>query len=162
MRYLNTFISLILFLLPFTLSAQTSFQKQMQTEFIMVENGGTIEIPAGNYQMNASLWLDGKEDITIKGAGLKKTILSFKKQTEGAEGIKITNSKNIRLEGLTLEDTKGDAVKTQDVDGMAFVEVATIWTGKAKATNGAYGLYPVQCQNVLIDKCEAVGASDAG
>ncbi|MFK7932470.1 MAG: parallel beta-helix domain-containing protein, partial [Saprospiraceae bacterium] len=57
---------------------------------------------------------------------------------------------------------KGDAVKTQDVDGMAFVEVATIWTGKAKASNGAYGLYPVQCQNVLIDKCEAVGASDAG
>lgn len=154
-------LSLFLFT-SFTLSAQTSFQKKMQTEFIMVENGGTIEIPEGNFKLNASLWLDGKENITIKGEGKNETILSFKNQTEGAEGIKITNAKNIRLEGLTVEDTKGDAIKTQDVDGIQFIDVAAVWTGKANKKNGAYGLYPVQCQNVLIDKCEAIGASDAG
>jgi parallel beta-helix repeat protein len=31
-----------------------------------------------------------------------------------------------------------------------------------KAENGAYGLYPVQAENVLIEDCIAIGASDAG
>ena len=30
------------------------------------------------------------------------------------------------------------------------------------SSNGAYGLYPVQSKNVLIDGCIAIGASDAG
>ncbi|MEM9635900.1 MAG: parallel beta-helix domain-containing protein, partial [Pseudomonadota bacterium] len=42
------------------------------------------------------------------------------------------------------------------------LRVKTEWTGKPKKTNGAYGLYPVMCQNVLIDSCVSVGASDAG
>jgi parallel beta-helix repeat protein len=40
--------------------------------------------------------------------------------------------------------------------------VRTEWTGGPKETNGAYGLYPVACKNVLIDGCIAIGASDAG
>ncbi len=31
-----------------------------------------------------------------------------------------------------------------------------------EATNGSYGLYPVQCTGVLIEDCKARGASDAG
>lgn len=142
--------------------AQDDFQRKIQTEFIMVENGGTISLPEGHYTLSSSLWLDGKENITIKGAGMDKTILSFKNQTEGAEGIKVTNAKNILLEGFTVQDTKGDAIKTQDVQGVQFQYVKTEWTGKPNKNNGAYGFYPVQCSNVLIDGCEAIGASDAG
>ncbi|MEL6926506.1 MAG: parallel beta-helix domain-containing protein, partial [Bacteroidota bacterium] len=134
----------------------------MQTQFIMVEDGGTIELAAGKVELNASLWMDDKKNVTIKGMGMDKTILSFKNQKEGAEGIKITNSKNITIEGLTVQNAKGDAIKTQMVDGINFLKVKTEWTGRPKKTNGAYGLYPVQCSNVLIDGCEAVGASDAG
>src|SRR4029079_1886597 len=36
------------------------------------------------------------------------------------------------------------------------------WTGTPGPDNGGYGLYPVQCEQVLIDQCEAIGASDAG
>jgi parallel beta-helix repeat protein len=36
------------------------------------------------------------------------------------------------------------------------------WTRGSDKDNGGYGLYPVQCTNVLIDRCTAVGASDAG
>ena len=36
------------------------------------------------------------------------------------------------------------------------------WTGGPKSTNGAYGIYPVECQNVLIEECISIGASDAG
>lgn len=152
----------LFFGLTLSLFAQNSMQKQLQTRFIMVEDGGRIDLPEGKYTLNKSLWLDGKENIRIVGAGMDKTILSFKNQTEGAEGIKVTNARNIVMEGFTVQDTKGDAIKTQDVKGLTFLKVKTEWTGKPKKTNGAYGLYPVQCQNVLIDQCEAIGASDAG
>ena len=61
-----------------------------------------------------------------------------------------------------MQDSKGDAIKVQETDGIAFINVKAEWTGKPDEKNGAYGLYPVMCSNVLIDQCEAVGASDAG
>jgi parallel beta-helix repeat protein len=100
--------------------------------------------------------------VVIKGAGMDKTILSFKGQTSGAEGIKVTDSKNIIICDLTVEDSKGDCIKTQKVEGITFDRVTTRWSGKPKKTNGAYGFYPVQCTNVIIKNCVARGASDAG
>lgn len=93
---------------------------------------------------------------------MNATTLSFAKQKEGAEGIRVTNSRQITIMDLTVEDAIGDAIKAMDTDGIRFLRVRTSWTGRPKKTNGAYGLYPVSCQNVLIDGCEAVGASDAG
>ncbi|MFN3163650.1 MAG: parallel beta-helix domain-containing protein [Pseudohongiellaceae bacterium] len=40
--------------------------------------------------------------------------------------------------------------------------VRTEWTGGPLTSNGAYGIYPVQSSNVLIDGAVAIGASDAG
>lgn len=155
-------ITLFLLLMPSWLMAQKEFQKKFQTQFIEVEDGSVIEFPAGMFHLDASLWLDGKKNVTIKGAGMDKTILSFKGQLSGAEGIKITNASNITLQDVTVQDTKGDAVKTQLVDGITFKNVKTEWTGKPKKENGSYGLYPVQCTQVLIEGCVAIGASDAG
>ena len=142
--------------------AQKDIQKKIQTQFIEAENGSVIELPEGRFQFDASLWLDGKKNITIKGAGMDKTILNFKGQLSGAEGIKVTNASEITILDLTVQDTKGDGVKTQLVEGITFKNVKAEWTNGGEADNGGYGLYPVQCTNVLIDNCVAVGASDAG
>ena len=40
--------------------------------------------------------------------------------------------------------------------------VRTEWTGGYSLDNGAYGIYPVQTSNVLIEDSVAIGASDAG
>ena len=141
---------------------QADFEKQLQTQFLMAEAGDVIEIPAGTYQISRSLWLDQGKDVTIRGAGMEETVLSFADQSEGAEGIKVTGGENIIIEDLSVQDAIGDAIKTQNVNGITFRRVKTEWTGKPKKSNGAYGLYPVQCQNVLIEGCVAVGASDAG
>jgi parallel beta-helix repeat protein len=154
-----TAIGLLICLVAF---AQKEFQKKFQTQFIEADNGSTIDLPPGNFTLDASLWLDGKKGITIKGAGEDKTILSFKNQISGAEGIKVTNSSNIMLRDLTVQDTKGDGIKVQLVDGITFQNVKAEWTKGSDKDNGGYGLYPVQCTNVLIDRCTAVGASDAG
>ena len=106
-------------------------------------------------------WM-AKKNVTIKGRGIDKTVLSFKGQIAGAEGIKITNCENITLEDLTVQDSKGDLIKTMHVKGITFRRVKAEWTGKPSKNNGSYALYPVQCENVMIDSCIAVGASDAG
>jgi parallel beta-helix repeat protein len=142
--------------------AQKDVEKKFQTLFIDVEEGQTIELPAGNFSFDGSLSMDGKSNIIIKGAGKNKTILSFKGQTSGAEGLKITNGKNITVEDLTVLDSKGDGIKVQLVDGLVLRNLIVGWTGAPKAENGGYAYYPVQCTNVLIDSCVAHGASDAG
>ena len=106
--------------------------------------------------------MEGKENIVIKGSGINSTILSFSSQVEGAQGISITNCNNITLEDLTVEDAKGDGIKCQYVDGIIFRRIKVQWLGGPSSTNGAYGLYPVQSENILIEHCIAIGASDAG
>ncbi|MEM8525435.1 MAG: parallel beta-helix domain-containing protein [Bacteroidota bacterium] len=160
MKFLYSFLAIICF--AFSLHAQKNVEKAIQTQFIMVEDGGTVELEAGTFEMSGSLAMDSKNDIIIKGKGMDKTILTWKGQKTGAEGIKITNGTNITIQDVTLQDSKGDCIKVQETDGISFVNVKVEWTGKPSKKNGAYGFYPVQCKNVLIDKCEAIGASDAG
>ena len=45
-----------------------------------------IELPAGKWTFNRSLSLN-KSNVTIRGAGPDKTVLSFKGQVQGAEGL---------------------------------------------------------------------------
>ena len=138
------------------------FEKEFQTKLILAESGDTLKIPTGIQQLLGTLSLDGKENIVISGNGIDESILSFKNQEDGAEGLRIINCKNIRLENFTIQDTKGDGIKVQETDGINMVNVKAEWTNGPNPENGAYGLYPVQCQNVVIDKCISVGASDAG
>jgi parallel beta-helix repeat protein len=139
-----------------------NIEKNLQTQFILAEPGDTITIPEGVYQIKGTLSIEGKENLVIRGFGMNKSILSFSGQTDGAQGLSITNSKNIILENFTVQNSKGDAIKAQYVDGLVFRSVKAEWTGGPKPTNGAYGLYPVQCANVLIEYSVAIGASDAG
>lgn len=159
MKYLITAVFSLVLSKAFS---QQDFQKKFQTAFIEVEDGGVIDLPEGTYSLEVSLWLDGKENVTIRGKGIDKTILNFKNQLSGAEGIKVTNASNITIADLTVQDAKGDGIKAQQVTGIVFRNVKAEWTRGANSGNGGYGLYPVQCEQVLIENCVARGASDAG
>ncbi|MCC7506024.1 MAG: right-handed parallel beta-helix repeat-containing protein [Saprospiraceae bacterium] len=145
-----------------TLSAQPDIEKKIQTQLILAEDGDVVTLPAGTITLTNTLWLDEKRRVVVKGAGEDKTILSFKNQTQGAEGFKVTNSSEITLKDFTIEDAKGYIIKTQQVSGLILQNITARWTGKPKKTNGSYALYPVQCSRVIIDHCTAIGASDAG
>lgn len=137
-------------------------QKQLQSQFILAKPGDTIHIPAGKFELTKSLLLDGKKNLVIKGAGMNQSILSFKGQTEGAEGIKINQCQHLTLMDFSVTDAKGDCIKALNTDGISFIRITVAWTGKISPKNGAYGLYPVSCSNVIIRECVAIGASDAG
>ena len=46
---------------------------------------------------------------------MDKTILSFKNQLSGAQGLSVT-SNGITLRDFAVEDAKGDAIKVKGVD----------------------------------------------
>lgn len=159
---LSPFLLLVFIGIPAVTFCQKDFQKKYQSLFILAEDGDVVELPEGVFELTNTLSLEGKKKVTIRGKGMNKTILSFKNQTDGAEGIRVSDGSDIVLEAFTVQDAKGDAIKTMHVKGITFRNVKTEWTGIPGPENGGYGLYPVQCQGVLIDQCEAIGASDAG
>jgi parallel beta-helix repeat protein len=135
--------------------------EQVIEAFIMAEDSSTIEIPAGFFELNTQLILDNKKGVKVKGAGMDKTVLSFKNLKSGGEGVKIVGT-NISIEDLSIEDAPGDGIKAQHTDGITFRRINVTWTNGDKSKNGTYAIYPVQCKNVMIDECIASHSKDAG
>ena len=137
-----------------------SFESKLQEQLLDAKPGSVVDIPAGHYhlQRGLSLRTDG---VTIRGAGMDKTVLSFKGQVSGPEGL-LVNANDFTVENLAIEDTKGDALKINQGRNITIHGVRIEWTDGPKTTNGAYGLYPVKTQNVLVEDSTVIGASDAG
>jgi parallel beta-helix repeat protein len=133
---------------------------EIQEALILASPGDIIKLSNGVYELEDSLSID-VDGISFIGSDINKTILSFEKQQTGAQGLLIT-SDNVTLSDFAVLNAKGDAIKAKGVDSIKFIKVKTEWTGGPKETNGAYGLYPVESTNILIDNCVAIGASDAG
>ena len=141
-------------------AADAAFQKNLQEQILDAKPGTVIEIPAGKHALDRVLTLRAN-GVTIRGAGAKQSILSFKGQISGPEGILVYGS-DFTLENLSIEDTKGDALKINDAENIVVRGVRVAWTDGPKTTNGAYGIYPVRTHNVLIEDSASFGASDAG
>lgn len=138
-------------------------QTTAQEAFILAEPGDVIEFAEGKFEFDSTLSLDGVADVTIRGKGMEKTILNFAKfkDGKGGEGVKV-KADRFTIEDLTIEDTPGDAIKLQDCNGLTMRRIRTWWTNGPSSENGAYGLYPVLSNDVLIENCVANCASDAG
>ncbi|MBB5212885.1 parallel beta-helix domain-containing protein [Microbulbifer hydrolyticus] len=143
-----------------TVAASADFQKQLLKQLITAQSGDVIEIPEGRYELNRSLSLN-VDGVTIRGAGMDKTILSFKNQIQGAEGL-LVNASDFTIEGLAIEDTIGDALKVNEGKNIIIRDIRVEWTNGPATENGAYGIYPVQTENTLVEGTVAIGASDAG
>jgi parallel beta-helix repeat protein len=133
---------------------------EIQEALILASPGDIIRITEGLYELEDSLSID-VDGLTLEGDGINKTILSFKNQLSGAQGLSVTSDR-VTLQDFAVEDAKGDAIKVKGVNDISFIRVRTEWTNGPDELNGAYGLYPVESKNVLIDSCVAIGASDAG
>ena len=137
-----------------------SFQKKLQEQFLDAKQGSVIEIPAGRHALDRVLTLRAN-GVTIRGVGSDKSILSFKNEISGPEGMLVYAS-DFTIEHLAIEDSKGDGLKINDGENITIRDVRVEWTGGPRTTNGAYGIYPVKSKNVLIEDSSSIGASDAG
>jgi len=166
MKKITFFWSLVL-LTSLTLSAKEIFiepsdnsQEEVQTALIELSSGDILTLSPGTFVFEDGLSLD-VDEVIVRGSGINETILDFKNQMSGAQGLLVTSDR-VTLKDFAVTDAKGDAIKVIGAEGINMINLKTEWTGGPKTTNGAYGLYPVESTDVLIDGCVAIGASDAG
>ncbi|MBE19626.1 MAG: hypothetical protein CMD69_01690 [Gammaproteobacteria bacterium] len=158
--YLSLFFSIAVYSKEIVISPLGNYQEDLQEALILAKPGDTIRLKEGFYSFSDGLSLD-VDDVRLIGEGMDKSILSFSNQKSGAQGLLVTSNRVV-LKDFGIEDAKGDALKVIGADGIYMINIRTEWTNGPDTANGAYGLYPVESRNVLIDGCVAIGASDAG
>jgi parallel beta-helix repeat protein len=135
-------------------------QTAIQTAFIEAEAGDTVCLEAGTFTLLGELDLDA-DGVTVRGAGSDATILEYTGQDTGAQGVLIRGD-DVTIEGLQVRNTAGDGITADAVRNITFRDVHVIWEAASSQDNGAYGLYPVSSDGVVIDACKVQGARDAG
>lgn len=135
-------------------------QTALQEALILAAPGDVIELGEGRFTLTDGLSLD-VEGVTVRGAGMDKTVLDFTGQQGAGEGLLVT-SDNVTLRGFAMENPKGDGIKSKGADMIVYDGIRVEWTGGPKASNGAYGIYPVESTGVLVVRSKVIGASDAG
>ena len=145
---------------PAVAEGDPDFADLLRQRLIDARPGDVIEVPAGRFSFDRSLSLR-VDNVTLRGVGQDKSILSFKGQKAGAEGL-LVNASHFTIENLAIEDSRGDGLKINEAEHITIRGVRVEWTGGPSTSNGGYGLYPVRTRNVLIEDSVAIGASDAG
>jgi parallel beta-helix repeat protein len=134
--------------------------QRLQEALILAAPGDVIELAEGRFTLTDGLSLD-VDGVTLRGAGMDKTVLDFTGQQGAGEGLLVT-SDNVTLRDFAVENPKGDGIKSKGADMIIYYKLRVEWTGGPKTTNGAYGIYPVESTGVLVANSKVVGASDAG
>jgi parallel beta-helix repeat protein len=134
--------------------------QRLQEALILAAPGDVIELGEGRFVLTDGLSLD-VDGVTVQGAGMNETVLDFTTQQGAGEGLLVT-SDNVTLRHFALENPKGDGIKSKGADMIIYDAIRVEWTGGPKATNGAYGIYPVESVGVLVTNSIVKGASDAG
>lgn len=135
-------------------------QERLQEALIAAEPGDIIELGAGRFSLTDGLSLD-VNNLILKGQGAKESVLDFSQQLSAGEGLLVT-SDDVILRDFAVENSKGDGIKSKGADRIVYHKLRVEWTGGPKESNGAYGIYPVESKDVLVDSVFVRGASDAG
>jgi parallel beta-helix repeat protein len=133
---------------------------RLQEALILAAPGDEIVLGEGRFTLTDGLSLD-VDGVTLRGAGMDATVLDFTNQQGAGEGLLVT-SDNVTLRDFAVENPKGDGIKSKGADMIVYSGIRVEWMGEPKATNGAYGIYPVESVGVLVTNSKVSGASDAG
>jgi parallel beta-helix repeat protein len=133
----------------------------LEEAFISSEEGSVICMTDGTYEVRRELNLT-ESNITLRGQSQEGTVLDFAPQEMGANGILVQAEKNFAALDFTIKNTLSDALKVKGMDGVVMKNVTVTWDRGPSTKNGAYALYPVESENVLIEGCVARNARDAG
>ncbi|CAH0990773.1 hypothetical protein SIN8267_00872 [Sinobacterium norvegicum] len=142
------------------LTAGDDIQFQAQEAALTALPGTTIVFPAGTHVFTDELIINTSH-ITLAGMGMDKTILDFTNQQTGAQGI-LSFGDEFTVQDFGIKNAAGDGIRIEGVTGAYIKRMKVEWTNLSDPDNGAYGLYPVQNSNVLIENSIVIGASDAG
>ena len=142
----------------------TDLRDAIITALTDTAENAVIVLPAGKFVVSSSITVTDATGITITGHGMDATILDFSTATED-DGFKFAGGNDITIRDLGVYEAPKNAIKADGVNGIHMTYTAAVWEKDLELggdENGAYGLYPVSSQNVLMENNYSKGSADAG
>ena len=126
-------------------------------------NGKTFSFGPGTFSFTNTIPLADIDNLTIKGSGINDTYFDFSNSTSTTgEGIAAIDCSNLLFCGFTIQNTNGgNGITARNITGLRFDGVGIVWP-EISSDNGAYGIYPVESDDVIVENCYAQGGVDAG
>lgn len=129
-----------------------------------------ITLAAGTFTFDNAITIR-QAGVSIHGAGkgakgeaaggAASTVLVFTTAAANTNGIDVVGD-DFAIRDLAIWNAKKDALRVESSKRVKIQKVRTEWATENAAANGAYGVYPVKSEDVLVEDCEAYNASDAG
>ena len=153
-----------IFIFPFLLFSIifSQFEKKLQLELILAEDGDTISIEPGFFSMLGTLSLENKNNLTIKGSGKSNTIIAFDRQINGTEGIKVRNCQNIIFQDFSIQGYKQDAIVCEKVNGIKLINLKITLDQEKIENKNQNSLAIKNCNNFIIQDCLFNSAINCG
>lgn len=126
-----------------------------------IPDDALVVLPKGRFRVSQTITVNSASGLTVTGYGINETILDFSQST-GDDAIRFQGGVDITIRDLGVYEAPKNGIKATNVNGIRMAYTATVWEGALEANNGAYGLYPLQSQNVLMEHNYAYGSADAG
>jgi len=129
-----------------------------------IPDNAVIVLPKGSFIVSSAITVTDATGITITGHGMTDTKLDFSSAPDD-DGFKFAGGNDITIRDLGVYEAPKNGIKADGVNGIHITHTSAIWETdltEGGDDNGAYGLYPVSSQNVLMDYNYSKGSADAG
>lgn len=153
-----------------TLNFVPGQEQNLQDAVNSLTGCANIVLAAGTFNFDNALTIR-QANVTLVGAGkgtkteaagaATSTVLVFTNAAANTNGVDAVGD-NFVIKNLAIWNAKKDALRVEDSKNVKIQSIRTEWAEENQITNGAYGIYPVKCENVLVEDSEAYNASDAG
>ena len=139
---------------------------EIDTALFNAKAGQTIVLPKGSFNVDTTILIDNTSkhnNLTFTGHGISSTILNFSNCSSCEDGVRFEGVEGVVIRDMSVNEAGKNGIKAVNVDGIHFNYTATVWEGELTLeTESAYGLYPVESDNILIENSYAKGSNDAG
>jgi cytochrome c peroxidase len=112
--------------------------------------GDTIEVEPGTYRESVLVDIDG---ITLRGLVVDGQRAVLEGDDERTDAV-IASGHRFTIEGFAVRNYTSNGITVHGASGVAFRDLQVEKTG-------LYGVYPVECKDVLVERVLVTGARDA-
>lgn len=153
-----------------TLSFAPGQEQQLQDAVNSLTGCANIVLAAGTFTFDNALTIR-QADVTLSGAGkgakgeatggAASTVLVFTNAAANTNGVDVVGDRFV-IRDLAIWNAKKDGLRVESSKNVKIQKIRTEWANENDVNNGAYGIYPVKSEDVLVEECEAYNAADAG
>jgi len=133
----------------------------LQSAINSMDASTTLVLGSGTFALTNQL-LIRTAGAHIIGQGIDITTLDFGPVTAQVSAGVDAVGDDFLIQDLTVLDSPKDGIRVEASKGVTYRRIRATWTNASQSTNGAYGIYPVKSQNVLVENSRAENAADAG